>query len=50
METPDHPHTEEPARREGESLRREMIAILVLYLFGIILPVLIGLAFGPESA
>ncbi len=38
-----------PDRPAEESLRRELIAILVLYLFGIILPLLIGLAFGPES-
>lgn len=35
--------------REKASLRRELLAILVLYLIEIVLPVCIGLAFGPES-
>ena len=35
---------------ERSSLRRELLAILVLYAGGFVLPVLIGLAFGPESA
>lgn len=35
--------------QERSSLRRELWAILVLYLVGIVLPLLIGLAFGPES-
>lgn len=34
---------------ERSTLRRELLAILVLYLTQCALPVLIGLAFGPES-
>ena len=34
--------------REKSSLRRELLAILVLYLIEIVLPVCIGLAFGPQ--
>ncbi len=36
--------------QERSSLRRELLAILVLYAIGVVLPLLIGLAFGPESA
>ncbi len=35
--------------QERSSLRRELLAILALYATGVILPLLIGLAFGPES-
>ena len=36
--------------RERTSLKRELLAILTLYAIGVVLPVLIGFAFGPESA
>jgi hypothetical protein len=35
--------------RERSSLRRELLAIFVLYAAGIVLPLLIGFAFGPQS-
>ena len=38
-----------PSDSEKSSLRRELLAILVLYAVAVILPVLIGLALGPTS-
>jgi hypothetical protein len=43
------PTSANPGAAEVSSLRRELWAILVLYLTQLVLPILIGLAFGPES-
>ena len=40
---------EDPHAEERSSLRRELLAILVLYVAATVLPLLIGLAFGPGS-
>ena len=57
MPTPEKTRSEPPTQRpqsdlrEGENaaLRRELLAILVLYVAAAVLPLLIGLTFGPES-
>ena len=57
MPTPEKTRSETPTRgpqsrlheRENASLRRELLAILVLYVAASLLPLLIGLTFGPES-
>jgi hypothetical protein len=43
------PVDHDPHAEEKSSLRREFLAILVLYVAATVLPLVIGLAFGPES-
>ena len=43
------PEADERHERERSSLRRELVAILFLYLAQVILPLLIGLGFGAEA-
>ena len=45
----EHGPPTDPHESENASLRRELLAILVLYVAAAMLPLLIGLAFGPES-
>lgn len=47
VEAPRH---EPPSEAERSSLRRELLAILMLYVAAAIVPLLIGLMFGPTSA
>ncbi|MCA8957036.1 MAG: hypothetical protein KDC87_13240 [Planctomycetes bacterium] len=50
MTTPDQPPAapHNPTERDAASLRRELLAILVLYATQAVLPLLIGWAFGPS--
>ncbi|MEE2886474.1 MAG: hypothetical protein VX951_03480 [Planctomycetota bacterium] len=48
MSTPESTDSVNARLSERSTLRRELFAILVLYLTQCALPVLIGLAFGPE--